>query len=91
MPIATYTTESSGLNGVIPAWHILELMETPKVQKYLAKIEDHELKRSSEQPFVISPNSRSGEDVFIDNPDHREDFNRLLDVAVEKPKQGDQT
>jgi hypothetical protein len=80
--------ENTYLNGVVPSWKILELLEEPRLKakqkEAEAKLRDHHAKDKSSvaQSFAAPP-------VADANPKHREDFNSLLGAAVRKPESKD--
>jgi hypothetical protein len=51
----------SGMNGVVPSWHLLDLMEQRDVQDAIAKIETRQLKFMEEQRAVSLTGSRRPE------------------------------
>jgi hypothetical protein len=97
------TGENTWLNGVVPAWKILDIFGTERVHKIH---EDATLKfidevtrsnaRGGAEPSVAMPEESTfgGEDEVApesDNPDHKEDFMRLLNAAGQKRPQDCQT
>jgi hypothetical protein len=80
----------SAMLCVIPAWKLMEfLMSDPDVVAQREAIEA-DLK---ERGGYALPETAAGSEppTKAENPRHREDFNRLLDAAVRKPKRDDQT
>ena len=75
------------MNGVVPAWKILELLETGKLKEDFDKSEDAVFNEANANgvavPSVAEPPTTD------ENPQGREDFNSLLDAAVgeKKPSQ----
>lgn len=74
--------ENTWLNGVIPAWKITDLLDTPKLKDAF---------EAADAVFDASPPSGAVPSVAVPaaepptkggNPQHREDFNRLLGAAV---------
>jgi hypothetical protein len=83
------TRENTWLNGVVPAWKILELMEVPALRDKHDKATD-ELKKWQDNlndatavPAVASDDGHAPSDA---NPSHREDFEEMLGKAVKLPK-----
>ena len=79
VPSSDYVQGFSGMTCVIPAWEILEVLEMPKLKKLrLEKVEVQRRQRGyDESPVPESENTEA-------NPEHKRDFNRLLDAAVTK-------
>jgi hypothetical protein len=81
---------NTGMMGVVPAWHLHDLLMRPDIaamrkaseDKYLAM---RPLSTSALTGASVEP-SRSATDA---NPKHREDFMRLVDAAARKPPQED--
>lgn len=86
-----YVTEFSGLSGVVPAWHLLHLMQQPEVQDYMKELEKVERERLRKSK-AGAEKMAAEETKNSEKPhSHREDFNRLLGAAVKPPKSSDQT
>jgi hypothetical protein len=85
--------ENTWLNGVVPAWKITELLETPALKKRHkelgASYHQHMDSRgaTSNLAFAGEPDPVATDE----NPKHREDFTSLLNAAAQKPKQDGQT
>ena len=79
--------ENTWLNGVVPAWKIMETLETPKMTALLEMADEMESKSIS---TVANPSVAGAEQELstrADNPSHKEDFNSLLSsVAQGKPR-----
>ncbi|HUO92185.1 MAG TPA: hypothetical protein VMU22_04645 [Rhizomicrobium sp.] len=82
----TLTVQSS-MTIVVPAWKIQELLHTQhfKDQRMAREKEARQKHVSRVQPEVASAELRDA------NPDHKEDFTRLLNAASRKRPQDDQT
>jgi len=82
-----YVKGMSGMTLAIPAWEILELLEMPKFKQQRQGWHMGRLRATSGAPvaeIASETNPASGE-----NPDHQEDFNRLVGAASKrKPKDG---
>jgi hypothetical protein len=78
---------NTGMMGVVPAWKLDELIDFPREKEMRAKEEEEELKRRK-TPTVRRDSSRTSSEVSPAatdaNPNHQEDFTRLLNVAVKK-------
>jgi hypothetical protein len=92
------TRENTWLNGVVPAWRILELLEVPTLRdKHDAMSENfrrwkHQLKNDGATPAAVGPTKvEAAPPANGANPNAREDFTRLLGAAVRTPEPKDQT
>jgi hypothetical protein len=90
---------NTGMNGVVPAWRLKEMFDLPKIKEIQRLDEQSELERrnrdipgatfdSASTDISAVASSVSDDDA---NPNHLADFTRLVDVAVRKRPQGDQT
>ena len=80
-----YVKGMSGMTCVIPAWQIMEVFELPQLKKIRAE-------KISAAPRSGRPEPESRSDAPSDvNPEHREDFNRLVGAAAKKRPPTDQT
>jgi hypothetical protein len=84
---------NTGMNGVVPAWRLKELLDMPRFKDVRDTEEKAELERiKREAPGavldaateVVTAPPASG-----DNPTHREDFMRLVSAAARKPEPKD--
>ena len=90
--------ENTWLNGVVPAWKISELLNVPPLQA-IHSLAEQTMSDLAAQSGVVQ--SGAVEDVAEtegkepptkdENPQHKEDFNRLLDAALTGPESKDQT
>lgn len=78
--------ENTWLNGVVPAWKILETLETAELKKAQQKATE----------AFVALNKRDGVELAAEfspasdeNPNHRGDFNRLLGAAAKTQKPAD--
>ncbi|MBL6946690.1 MAG: hypothetical protein ISR47_08625 [Rhodospirillales bacterium] len=80
---AEYVKGFSGMTLAIPAEAIMELLEMPKLREPREKAFEEARRAHQNSPVAESeePPTKG------DNPQHREDFNSLLDAAVEGKKQ----
>lgn len=84
--------ENTWLNGVIPAWKILELLEAPDLKAKFDESEAAILKSKDGSGAVPSVAAGTSEAPTTDeNPQHKEDFTRLLGAATQGKPTGDQT
>lgn len=78
-----YVRANTGMNGVIPAWKIGEMMDLPVLVEHRDRQEVVLADRRAAQRGGVALDSLKPEPpTKADNPQHREDFNRLLDAAV---------
>jgi Trypsin-like peptidase domain len=85
--------ENTWLNGVVPAWKITETLNAPTLKdRHQELTEEFHRKVSRGGKGAVSAfAASSAPQESDDNPNHREDFIRLVDVAARKRPQGDQT
>jgi hypothetical protein len=83
---------ASSMTVVIPAWEITALLDLPVLQAQRHERERH-MDRERYKENVPKPESEAERPASSDedNPNHLEDFTRLVDVAARKRPQGDQT
>ena len=82
VPPSDYVDGVSGMTCVIPAWEILEVLEMPKLKKMRKeKGEALRKQRGRFEPPVPESSHQTNTEA---NPEHKRDFNRLLDAAVTK-------
>lgn len=77
---------NTGMNGVVPAWRLLELLNMPKVKGPRAKEENDEKERQKRtNPGAALQSSGGGGRPSIDaNPNHQEDFSSLVSAAARR-------
>jgi hypothetical protein len=84
------TGENTWLNGVVPAWKILSLLEAPalkqKHEKRAAELKTFASRGEVVQSFAAESDDPPATDA---NPNHREDFNLLVGAAARKREQED--
>lgn len=82
--------ENTWLNGVVPAWKILETLEVEALKKAQKRGEDdwREALAKSEKDGGPVP-AVAGVLPADENPNHQGDFTSLLNAAARKPKQDD--
>ena len=87
----SYIAANTGMNGVIPAWRLAEMI---KKNPWTPAIEAEETRLATEETSAKSGVSLDTVAATSDanaNPNHLADFTRLVDVAARKRPQGDQT
>jgi hypothetical protein len=82
-----YVEGFSGMTCVIPAWQIKEVLDMPKLKELRDLAAAAPRKRTVLKPKAES-RLRPADDS---NPNHLQDFRRLVDVAARKRPQDDQT
>jgi hypothetical protein len=87
-----YVPMNTGMNGVVPAWHLLRFLETgPVMEARKRSIAAHIAKQKLLEPKTILATSVEGEQTTDENPNGQEDFKSLLNAAAQKQKPDDQT
>jgi hypothetical protein len=76
----------SAMNVVVPAWAIQDLLNDQRLQNMRTERDKRRAADSRSRPV---PESALGPPTKADNPQHKEDFNSLLDAAARKPKPTD--
>ena len=84
---------NTGMNGVVPAWRLLELLNLPKIKEPRDRDEAAQVERRKRETPSASPNSATGDASAAtdENPKHREDFTSLVGAAARKQKRAGQT
>lgn len=82
-----YVKINTGMNGVVPAWHLRKLLNSGHIKREREAI----LAREAQQAALTLP-SGAAELASVppsngENPTHREDFMRLVGAAARKPPQ----
>jgi hypothetical protein len=87
---------NTGMNGVVPAWRLKELLYSSELVEHRTREEDEELetrKRShpnANQDASLASRVRKGDPPANDeNPMHREDFTDLVSAAAQKSEPKD--
>lgn len=80
----------SGINAVTPAWRVWEFIDG---DPDLSKARDQKRKAASRQSYAVPDvaSAKPEPPTKAENPQHREDLNRLLDEAVSSKKPGSET
>jgi hypothetical protein len=85
-----YVEGMSGMTCVIPAWQIMEVLNMPVLRDLRAPdieaAKRENLSRLKPKPESVPASDKPAGDA---NPNHLEDFTRLVDVAARKRPQGD--
>jgi hypothetical protein len=88
---------NTGMNGVVPAWRLMEILNLPTIREIQCRDEEMELEERKRDNYGARLDSAISDAVGSDppatdeNPNHLEDFRRLVDVAARKRQQDDQT
>ncbi len=85
-PAGQHTQQATGMNGVVPAWFVEELIGTGKLQKQFEDAEREMLTRVGRTAIIPQAAAPLAKGVRLPNPQHREDFKRLVGAAVKQPK-----
>lgn len=80
-----YVKGLSGMTCVLPAWTIKEVLKMPMLQIRRAVGRIVEIQKQIKEAKI--PEAESAPPTKGENPQHKEDFNSLLDAAVRGPKQ----
>ncbi len=94
VPTNDYVRSKASLCLIVPAWRILEMLNLAVFKEdRLATEERLRKQRRAERGISLESASRAAPapSTKADNPQHREDFNRLLDEAVKGPKSDPKT
>jgi hypothetical protein len=91
-----YVRSNTGMMGVIPTWRMMDVIDSPKMKALRGAFEDEVKKFTDTKISQASLDSAASADKSVPpasdaNPNHLEDFKRLVDVAARKRPQGDQT
>ncbi len=81
-----HTLQPTGMNGVVPAWFLEELLGTGKLQTEFEAAEQAMLSQLGRAAIIPQAASPPAKGTRLPNPRHREDFKRLVDAAVKQPK-----
>jgi hypothetical protein len=82
--------ENTWLNGVVPAWKILETLEAPALKKMQEAATRLFVELSKDEDGAVPAVSLVEDHPPSDaNPTHREDFTALLNAAAKTPPQAD--
>jgi hypothetical protein len=84
---------NTGMMGVIPTWKMMEVVDGAQMKKVRESLEQHvkKLQADSYAALDSASVSKPAPPETDANPNHLEDFTRLVDVAARKRPQGDQT
>lgn len=95
-PRAEYVQANTGMNGVVPAWKLLELIDDPRLRGARMAAENQvKTVQGTVRGGVAFSGSGGDQRETVpnpdENPDHREDFNRLVGAASKSKPKGDRT
>jgi hypothetical protein len=80
---------NTGMNGVVPAWRLKELLDMPKLKDDRIRQENEHLERIKREAPGAALDAANVAQASLPadgvNPKHREDFMRLVDAAARKP------
>jgi hypothetical protein len=77
-----FVKSNTGMMCVVPAWKLSELFESVEVTEFMDNVEQKWIKDKAWAPGQTDSKNHSIDLSPLENPDHREDFNNLLDAAV---------
>jgi hypothetical protein len=79
-----FVKSRTDMAGVVPSWRIKEILNYQNLRDVMRQIEDQEMARLRGR-VSAEPAAASGDLPATDeNPNHREDFMRLVGVAARK-------
>jgi hypothetical protein len=85
-------TLNTGMMGVVPAWKLDDLLRREDIVAAKRRLEEKYVKEHGLPTSVLTDAKNAQQsDVSDANPNHLEDFKRLVDVATRKRPQDDQT
>ena len=85
-----YVKGLSGMTCVAPAWSIADTLNMPRFKDARMNV-DAAIAQQVAEDVATVPVAESEPPTMGNNPDHREDFSRLVDAAVSGNKQGSGT
>ena len=92
-PSEEFVQANTGMSGVVPAWKLLELIYDQRLEgakmaaEHQAQVNQRATRGGTEFASA-APETKSESDA---NPDHLEDFTRLVSVASKRKPKGDRT
>jgi hypothetical protein len=81
--------ENTGMMGVVPAWKLNALLDDPRENEMRDMNEDAEIKRRRAPKVSLDVSQKSFPPANDENPNHREDFTRLVGAAARKRERED--
>lgn len=90
-----YVPQPTGMNGVVPAWGLKELLEMPALKQPFEQMQELVLDAFTKQRAIVMPMAavdgiKATQVELADaNPSHKEDFMSLLNAAAKAKPQGD--
>jgi len=90
-----FVRTNTGMMGVVPVWKLVDIFLGGPMNKIKEEAEAELRKRQDESGVGLatahSDSDQQSDHDQTDNPQHKEDFNRLLGEAVQKPQPDGQT
>lgn len=82
-----YVRVNTGMNGVIPAWHLEKFLNRGRLKREREAILEHEKSVAASVLPNGGAQTAGAPPASGGNPTQREDFMRLVDAAARKPPQ----
>jgi len=82
---------NTGMMGVVPAWKLAELLGRDDLVAARRKAEEEYINKHGLPTTSLTSSSERDPSESDENPNHLEDFRRLVDAAARKRPQGDRT
>jgi len=82
-----YVRANTGMNGVVPAWKLADLLNHKTIIEYCDTMDQNLRKKKSRERGGTEFDSAAPAPSDEANPNHLEDFTRLVDVAARKRPQ----
>jgi hypothetical protein len=86
-----YVEDPTDMSGVIPSWHIKDLLDSREVMEGIRGIEEKTRESIATERVSVKPTSAGAPPAPDENPNHLEDFSRLVDAAARKRPRDDQS
>jgi len=89
LPDGQHVKSHTSMSGVVPAWRLMELLDSQILRDQRMKDEADEAKKQKDNPTaeLDFAHGEKGQPSTDANPNHLKDFTRLIDVAArKKPK-----
>jgi hypothetical protein len=81
-----YVRVNTGMNGVVPAWHLEKLLNSGPVRRDREAIAADAIRRAAAlPPNGVAQTAGAAPPANGENPTHLEDFTRLVSLAARKP------
>jgi hypothetical protein len=84
-----YVRSNAGMMGVIPVWKLIEILEGSEMKPVIeaAKAAERVRRKKTSDAVSLDVAEQSGPPATDENPNHREDFERLLGKAAKPQKE----